>query len=174
FTQPEAFRANYHCLADNFKAVVVGTTGWNDIEDEVKSYFEKVGTPMIYASNYSIGVNVLFAAADFISGLTSRFGGFSANIHEVHHVHKLDAPSGTAKSLAKVVDAHTSVPTEITYERIGEVFGVHTLTFESQCERLSLSHEAYSRQGLAEGAVMAARMTEGLSGVHEFKQLILK
>ena len=67
FTVPEAFRDNYRFLAENFKAVVVGTTGWGDIKDEVVSYFEKCGTPMIYASNFSVGVNVFFAVTDYIS-----------------------------------------------------------------------------------------------------------
>ena len=74
FTTPDAFRANYRFLADNFKAVVVGTTGWNDIKDEVVSYFENAGTPMIHASNFSLGVNVMFALADKASSLLKDAG----------------------------------------------------------------------------------------------------
>ena len=77
FTTPDAFRANYRFLAENFKAVVVGTTGWADIRDEVIGYFEKCGTPMIWATNFSIGVNMFFALTDFISRKMSRFGGYS-------------------------------------------------------------------------------------------------
>ena len=69
FTVPDAFRTNYKFLAENFKAVVVGTTGWEDIKNDVISYFEKCGTPMVYASNFSIGVNVFFAVTDYISGV---------------------------------------------------------------------------------------------------------
>ena len=72
FTTPAAFRANYRFLAENFKAVVVGTTGWADIKDEVVAYFEKCGTPMIWASNFSIGVNVFFAVTDYVTRLLGR------------------------------------------------------------------------------------------------------
>ena len=85
FTVPDAFRANYRFLAENFKAVVVGTTGWGDIKDEVCGYFEKCGTPMIYASNFSVGVNVLFAAADYLSSMLGKAGGYSPYILEMHH-----------------------------------------------------------------------------------------
>ena len=98
FTFPQSFRANYKFLADNFKAVVVGTTGWDDIRDEVIKYFEKKGTPMIYASNFSIGVNALFAAVSRTASILKGHG-YEPSIEEIHHIHKLDAPSGTAKSL---------------------------------------------------------------------------
>ena len=80
FTTPAAIRENYKFLADNFKAVVIGTTGWNDIKDEVIAYFEKCGTPMIYASNFSIGVNIFFAVTDFISRMMADTGGYSPYI----------------------------------------------------------------------------------------------
>ena len=120
FTVPEAFRANYRFLAENFKAVVVGTTGWNDIKDEVIAYFEKCGTPMIYASNFSIGVNVFFAVTDFISSLLGKTGGYSPYIVEKHHCHKLDAPSGTAKSLASIIDRNMGPDVDIQAVRCGE------------------------------------------------------
>ena len=104
FTTPAAFRANYRFLAENFKAVVVGTTGWADIKDEVIAYFDKCGTPMIWASNFSIGVNVFFAVTDCISRMLGSTGGYSPYMVEMHHCHKLDAPSGTARSLADIVD----------------------------------------------------------------------
>ena len=107
FTTPDAFRANYKFLAENFKAVVVGTTGWGDIKDEVVAYFEKCGTPMIWATNFSVGVNVMFAVTDYMSKLLGQFGGYSPYMIEMHHCHKLDAPSGTAKTLASFVDTNT-------------------------------------------------------------------
>jgi len=82
FTTPEAFRANYKALAENFKAVVVGTTGWNDIKDEVIAYFEKCGTPMIWASNYSVGVNVFTAAVELTAKLLGKAGGYAPYIVE--------------------------------------------------------------------------------------------
>lgn len=173
FTTPEAFRANYPVLAKKFKAVVVGTTGWYDIKDEVIACFEKAGTTMIWSSNYSIGVLALFAAVEKVSGIL-RDKGYVPDIHEIHHTHKLDSPSGTAKSLASIVEEGMGVEPEISAERIGEVPGTHSVSFLSSCDRLTFTHEAFSREGFAQGAVTAALMTEGLEGVHEFKNLILE
>jgi len=173
FTVPDAFRANYKFLAENFKAVVIGTTGWEDIKSDVIAYFQKCGTTMIYSSNYSIGVNILFATAEFITKMAARFGGYTTSIEETHHIHKLDAPSGTAKTLASIVDEAAGATTPIKSFRVGEVAGIHTLNLTGEADRLTLSHEAFSRQGFAEGAVEAAVMTQGLSGVHDFKNLII-
>ncbi len=173
FTTPEAIRANYKFLAENFKAVVIGTTGWSDIKEEVIAYFEKCGTPMIWASNFSIGVNIFFAVTEQISKLMGEFGGYSPYIIEKHHCHKLDAPSGTARSLADIVDANMGTRTDIQSVRCGEIPGIHTIGFEGLNDRITIEHEAFSRKGFAAGAVEAAIRTEGLSGVHEFKELLL-
>ncbi len=172
FTFPQSFRANYKFLADNFKAVVVGTTGWEDIREEVIGYFHQKGTTMIYASNFSIGVNALFAAVSRASSILKGHG-YEPHIEETHHIHKLDAPSGTAKSIGAIIKDTLGVEPPIGAQRIGEVPGVHTATFTSDVDKLTFTHEAFSREGLAEGAVAAALMTEGLTGVHEFKDLIL-
>lgn len=173
FTTPEAIHSNYKFLADNFKAVVIGTTGWDDISTDVISYFYGAGTPMIYASNFSIGVNAMFAAVEKISEVLKGYG-YIPHIEETHHVHKLDAPSGTAKSLAQMVKSSLGINPDITSFREGEVPGIHVVKFKSDVDKIKVSHEAFSRQGLAEGAVVAAMMTEGLKGVHSFKELILK
>lgn len=172
FTTPDAFRANYRFLAENFKAVVVGTTGWADIREEVVSYFEKCGTPMIWASNFSIGVNVFFALVEQVSKVLGAAGGYSPYILEMHHCHKLDAPSGTAKSIGDIVDANMGVKTDIQSVRCGEIPGIHTLGFEGSNDRITMTHEAFSREGFAVGAVEAALKTEGLKGVHEFRDLL--
>ena len=174
FTTPAAIRENYKFLAENFKAVVIGTTGWADIKDEVVAYFEKCGTPMIWASNFSIGVNVFFAVTDYISKMLGDAGGYSPYMVEMHHCHKLDAPSGTARSLADIVDANMGVSTDIQSVRCGEIPGIHTIGFEGLNDRITLSHEAFSREGFAAGAVEAALRTEGLEGVHEFRDILLK
>ena len=172
FTTPAAFRANYKFIAANFKAAVVGTTGWNDIRPEVVAEFEKEGTPMIYASNFSIGVNALFAAVEK-AAFALKGHGYTPYISETHHIHKLDAPSGTARSLAALVGNELGTEPRIESFRTGEVPGIHTVEFTSGCDKLSFTHEAFSREGLADGAVAAALLTEGLQGVHEFKDLIL-
>ena len=173
FTVPQAFRENYRFLAENFKAVVVGTTGWDDIRDEVIAYFGKCGTPMIYASNFSIGVNVFFALADLASKKLGAAGGYAPYIVEMHHCHKLDAPSGTAKTIGGIVDGNMGGKTDIQSVRCGEISGIHTLGFEGLNDRITMTHEAFSREGFAEGAVTAAQRIAGLSGVHEFKDIIL-
>jgi len=174
FTTPAAFRENYKFLAENFKAVVVGTTGWADIRAEVVGYFEKCGTPMIWASNFSIGVNVFFAVTDYVSRMLGMTGGYSPYMLEMHHCHKLDAPSGTARSLADIVDANMNVETDIQSVRCGEIPGIHTVGFEGLNDRITMTHEAFSREGFAAGAVEAALMTENISGVCEFKDMLLQ
>jgi len=171
FTTPEAFRANYTFIARHFKAAVVGTTGWNDIQADVRRTFEEAGTPLIYASNFSLGVNALFAAALKASALL-KGAGYVPTIEEIHHIHKLDAPSGTAITLGSLVENALGEKPEISSIREGEVPGIHTLTLKSDCDELTLRHEAFSREGLAKGAVVAALMTEGLQGVHEFSELL--
>ena len=173
FTTPAAFRKNYKFLADNFKAVVIGTTGWDDICSEVEDYFRSRGTTMIHSSNFSIGVNAVFAAVEKVSSIL-RDLGYESHITETHHIHKLDAPSGTAKSLASLVEEGLGQTPEITSIREGEVPGTHVVEFGSEVDRIAVSHEAFSRKGFAEGAVYAALLTEGLTGVHTFKELIIK
>lgn len=173
FTFPQSFRANYCWLAEHFKAVVVGTTGWDDIRPDVIAAFEKAGTPMIYSSNYSIGVNAVFAALEKVGTILSG-NGYVPHIDETHHVHKLDAPSGTAVTMGQIVEQSLGVKPEISSFREGEVPGTHVVKFSSDVDEIIVSHEAFSRQGFAEGAVVAALMTEGLTGVHTFKELIIK
>lgn len=171
FTTPDAFRANYPFIAQHFKAAVVGTTGWNDIRADVTRAFEAAGTPMVHASNFSLGVNALFAAVSRASAIL-KGAGYKADIEEIHHIHKLDAPSGTAKTLASLVEEGLGTKSDISSIREGEVPGIHTLTLESGCDKLTFRHEAFSREGFAQGAVTAALLTEGLQGVHEFSELL--
>ena len=172
FTWPEAFRANYPFIARHFKAAVVGTTGWNDIADEVKKCFEENGTVLIHSANFSLGVNALFAAVTKAAALL-KDAGYTPEIEEIHHIHKLDAPSGTAKTLGELVEKHLGEKPEIRSVREGEVPGIHTLELTSECDKLTFRHEAFSREGFARGAVAAALLTEGLTGVHEFFDLLV-
>lgn len=171
FTTPDAFKANYKFIAQHFKAAVIGTTGWNGIAADVIKAFQDAGTPMIYASNFSLGVNALYAAVKKV-GAMLKDKGYTPSIEEVHHIHKLDSPSGTAITLGKLIENTLGEKPEITSVREGEVPGIHTVTLDSSVDKLTLRHEAYSREGLAKGAVVAALMTEGLKGVHEFSELL--
>ena len=172
FTTPEAFRANYPVLAKKFKAVVVGTTGWNDIKEDVFAEFEKQGTTLVWASNFSIGVNAFFAAIARVSEVLAGHG-YTPSVEEIHHVHKLDAPSGTAKSIGAIIEDKLGVAPQIGSQRIGEVPGTHIAEFVSGEDKLTFTHEAFSREGFAEGAVAAALMCDELTGIHEFKDIIL-
>ena len=172
FTSPDAFKANYTAIARNFKAAVIGTTGWADIKEDVVKAFEDEGTPMVYASNFSIGVNAFFAAVQRVCEVL-KGNGYTPHVEEIHHIHKLDAPSGTAKSIGSIIEDSLGVKPEIDAKRIGEVPGTHTAEFLSGVDKITFTHEAFSREGFAEGAVVAALLTEGLQGVHEFKDLIL-
>lgn len=174
FTIPEAFRNNYKFIAENFKAAVIGTTGWYDIREEVFEYFRKCGTPLIWASNFSIGVNVFSAAVSLISRQLAKAGGYAPYIIEKHHCHKIDAPSGTAKTLAADIEAGMKCHVDVVSVRVGELAGTHTAGFEGECDRITIEHEAFSRKGFAEGAVMAAEAADGLAGpvVLEFRDLL--
>lgn len=172
FTLPSSFRQNFKVLAENFKAVVVGTTGWYDIKNEVFEYFLKCGTPLVWASNFSVGVNVLTAAVGLVAEKLEKVGGYAPYIVEKHHCRKLDAPSGTALTLSAEVGKHMRAPSSIASVRAGEIPGIHTVGFEGLNDRITLEHEAFNRKALAEGAVLAATLTEGLEGVHEFKELL--
>lgn len=172
FTTPDAFRANYKTLAANFKAVVVGTTGWYDIKESVFEEFRKHGTTLIWSSNYSIGVIAFFAGVARTCQVLKDHG-YTPHVEEIHHIHKLDAPSGTAKSVGAIIEEFLGEKPEITYQRIGEVPGTHTVSLVSEVDKLTFTHEAFSRQGFAEGAVTAALMSDKMTGIHEFKDLII-
>ncbi len=172
FTSPEAFGKNYRFIADNFRAAVVGTTGWNDIQEEVSGYFRKKGKTMIYASNFSVGVNIFFEVARISSALLASAGGYDPYITELHHKFKLDAPSGTAVTLAGIVGNETGKQPEIQSVRSGYIPGIHNLGFESADDRILLSHEAFSRRGFAAGAVSAAFMAFEIDGVFDFRTIL--
>ena len=173
FTTPEAFRTNYRTIARKFKAAVVGTTGWNDIKEDVYNAFREEGSTLIWASNFSIGVNAWFAAVERACSVLKGHG-YTPTVDEIHHIHKLDAPSGTTKSAAEIVAQSLGVVPEISAQRIGEVPGTHTVTLLSGVDRITMTHEAFSREGFAEGAVVAALMCDDIpAGIYEFKDLIL-
>lgn len=172
FTSPESFRRNYRFIADNFKAAVIGTTGWTDIREEVVTYFEQRGKTMIYASNFSLGVNAFFEIARVASALLASLGEYDSYITEFHHKLKLDSPSGTAVTLREITETATGREVPVQSVRCGSIPGIHNLGFESADDRITLSHEAFSRRGFASGAATAALWTPGLRGVYDFRTLI--
>lgn len=171
FTAPHCAMANIEACVIARKNMVVGTTGWYDHVDRVKELVKQHGTGFVYAANFSVGVNLfLEAARTAAAALKYEYNG---QIFERHHVHKKDAPSGTAIAIQRVVReaSGSKDDLEITSFREGEVVGFHELIFESAADRIYLSHDAKSRRGFAEGAVRAAEWLAGKKGFYEFKDI---
>lgn len=170
FTSPAtAFDNIERCLRLGVP-VLSGSTGWVERKAEIDALCNELGGAFFYSSNYSLGVNVLFRLNRWLAKAMAAFPQYSVKIEETHHIHKLDAPSGTAASLAaemaeasegRVVVAKEDI---ISY-REGEVPGIHTITYDSEEDTLLVSHSAKSRRGLALGAVLAAEWLVGRKGV---------
>ena len=157
--------------------VVSGTTGWLDRIGEIKEKCEKEGKTFFYASNFSIGVNIFFALNKYLAKIMNNFPSYNISMTETHHIHKLDAPSGTAITLAEGIIENVDrkdrwtletaeQPTDLPIHAIreGEVPGIHEVTYESDVDYISIKHDAKSRAGFALGAVVAAEFTAGKKG----------
>lgn len=184
FSRPETAFNNYlECFKLNLP-VVSGTTGWLDKLGEVKAMCEK-GQTFFYASNFSIGVNILFAINEQLAKIMNKYPQYEVDITEVHHTHKLDAPSGTAITLAEGIFENLSRKTKweldkqssadaiaIKAIREGEVPGIHTVKYESEVDEITIHHSAKSRDGLALGAIIAAEFTQNKKGFLSMKDLL--
>ena len=148
--------------------LVIGSTGWNDRIDAVRSRVEQAGIGCVYASNFSPGANVVFALARRAGELFSKFPQYAAGIEERHHAQKKDAPSGTALRIAY----ETKMNPPIVSSRVGSEFGLHTLFFDSPDDLIEISHRARGREGFARGAVLAAEKIRGRKGMLSFDELV--
>ena len=168
FSRPDAAEGNVRAAIEQGVPVVSGTTGWEAqaLRAEMQG---KEHAGVIWSSNYSIGVNILFAVNSYLAQLLQQTGGYEPSITEVHHVHKLDAPSGTAKTLQEAISGY-DCPIESIRE--GEVPGIHEVKWESEADVLSLRHEAKSRKGFALGAVLAAEWLQGKKGWHTMNEVL--
>ena len=126
----------------------------------------------MWSSNYSIGVNILFAINKQLAKLMDSYPEYTPHMTEVHHIHKLDAPSGTAKTLQEAIGEKRLAVADIESIREGEIPGVHTVTWDSELDTISISHSAKSRKGFALGAVIAAEWMKGKTGYHTFEEVI--
>ena len=169
FTTPDAVLTNIaRCVAIK-TAMVVGTTGWYGELARVQQEVERSGSGFVFGANFSYGVNLFFQIARAAApGLQH---GYAGHITERHHIHKKDAPSGTAVALQRVVTAACGTQVEITSEREGDVMGLHVLELTSGGDRITLSHDVQSRRTFAEGAVMAAEWIAGKTGFYDFKDI---
>ena len=160
--------------------VVVGTTGWDNSMPEIKAMCEKGAGTMMYASNFSIGMNIFMAMNRYVTRIMNGFDSYEPSLTEVHHIHKLDHPSGTAVTLANQLTAISTrfkkwIEKElgqkpekgflpVYHRREGEVPGIHTITWESEVDSIIMTHDAKNRYGFARGAVSAAQWLAGKKG----------
>ncbi len=169
FTVPDAVLANVEAVARAGKNIVVGTTGWYQHLPRIQQMVAEAKIGFLYGANFSIGVNLFFEIARTAAEALKQ--GFTGRITETHHIHKKDAPSGTAVKLAQVVEEASGVKVEIDSIREGEVFGIHELALASEADTIRLVHDAKSRLGFAQGAVRAAEWLNGKHGFFDFKDL---
>jgi 4-hydroxy-tetrahydrodipicolinate reductase len=178
FSTPDSALTNIYKCFEAGVPVVVGTTGWLHKLDEVKKACADKKQTLFYTSNYSIGVNLFFKLNQQLAQLMRPYKEYNASMEEIHHIHKLDSPSGTAISLAnqviehlgrkeKWVNAATINHNElcIVSKRLDEVPGTHTVTYASDIDEISITHIAYNRRGFALGAVVAAEWVKDKKGV---------
>lgn len=190
FSRPEEAMSNMQLCLQHGVPVVVGTTGWYDRMDVLRKEVSAQKGSLLWASNFSIGVNLFFRVNRMLAGLMDQRPDYKAHIDEIHHIHKLDAPSGTAITLARDIDLKTArysgfelvaqveepgsgsrtphgpdaLPVPIISERKGEVTGKHAVSWTSPNDRIVISHEAFDRTGFALGAVIAAEWLQGRQG----------
>ncbi|MCL2127946.1 MAG: 4-hydroxy-tetrahydrodipicolinate reductase [Treponema sp.] len=182
FTQPGTALANIKALAEKKIPSVIGTTGWYDGLEEARQAVERAGTSLIWASNFSLGVNIFYRIAWYAAGLIDSFPEYDVGGFEAHHNKKLDSPSGTAKTLVEGVLARVKrkekavwetlpdrrpEPGELHYPslRLGFAPGQHSLIFDSPADTIEITHTNRSREGLASGALRAAEwLLNGPSG----------
>ncbi len=185
FTEPEAAYNNLRLLSTHGVNTISGTTGWLDHYEEIKSLYEEHNCGFMYASNFSIGVNLFFEINKYAARLMSRFPDYKIEIEEIHHTEKKDAPSGTAITLAQqIIDNHpsksnwvnreTNNPTELNIisERKPKVKGTHIIQYNHKVDQIVLRHDAHSREGFAQGAVMAAEWIAVRNGVFSFGDMM--
>jgi 4-hydroxy-tetrahydrodipicolinate reductase len=172
FTTPEAAVQNIRAVLATGGKIVVGTTGWYDNLADVRGLAERKGAGLLYGTNYSIGVQVMLKLAEQMGASLAR-AGYRFSVVETHHVTKLDKPSGTAISIAEMVErgAGKKIAVPIESVREGDAKGTHVLEAVSDADRVVLTHEAYSRRGFAEGAVRAAEWLAGRTGCYDFRDV---
>ncbi|MBC2839239.1 4-hydroxy-tetrahydrodipicolinate reductase [Robiginitalea sp. SC105] len=183
FSSPEAAFDNIARCLEAGVPVISGTTGWLERYGEITRKCEKLGGAFIYASNFSLGVNLFFSLNEYLAGLMAKNPGYRASIVETHHTQKLDAPSGTAITLAEGVLSHTDYDSwspdpetdrelPVQSRRLGDVPGTHVVSWNSSVDRIDITHTAHNREGFALGALVAAEWLVGKKGVYSMKDVL--
>ena len=172
FSIGDAVIKNIEACARAHVALVEGTTGWKQHESTAKQLMTEHSGAMVYGANFSIGVNLFYRIVKQAAALFSAVDGYAPFIEEAHHNRKRDAPSGTALKLRDLMAEHlgSDIPTSST--RAGYIPGTHRVGFDSEADQILLTHTARSRQGFANGALLAAHWIIGRTGVFEFSEVI--
>ncbi|MDR2374908.1 MAG: 4-hydroxy-tetrahydrodipicolinate reductase [Treponema sp.] len=173
FTRPDAVVANIKALAERRIPVVVGSTGWQDRLEEVEAAVRAAGSSLLWAPNFSLGVNLFYRIVACAAMLMDGFTDYDVAGYEIHHNKKADSPSGTAKMLVEIIMKNMGRKTQAVYEtlnrpprpeelhygslRLGAMPGTHTIVFDSPSDSIEITHRARNREGLVRGALMAAR-----------------
>jgi 4-hydroxy-tetrahydrodipicolinate reductase len=183
FSIPDAAVGNISACLNGNIPVISGTTGWLEHYHDMAKLCEDRDGAFIYGSNFSLGVNIFFELNAYLAKLMGRLEQYKVSMEEVHHIQKLDAPSGTAITLAKDIIAHTDYsswaignPKEdeifINAKREENVPGTHTVVYDSDVDAIEIKHTAHSREGFALGAVIAAEWLAGKKGVYTMKDVL--
>lgn len=183
FSTPDAAFDNITSCFENNVPVISGTTGWLNRFDKAVSICETQESAFIYASNFSLGVNVFFELNAYLAKMMRGLDQYKVSMEEIHHTQKLDAPSGTAITLAEGIIGNTKytdwkleedgeyiVP--ITSKREGKVPGTHTISYKSPVDDIEIKHTANNREGFALGAVIAAEWIQGKTGIFSMKDVL--
>jgi 4-hydroxy-tetrahydrodipicolinate reductase len=173
FTSPDAVLTNVSALAQRGVNIVLGTTGWQQHEAELREIVAGAGSGMVAAPNFSTGVVLFDAVVTFASKLMAGQPEFGAWLHEAHHATKKDAPSGTALKLKRSMEeAGYSRPIDVAATRAGFIPGTHTIGFDGPSESITLTHMARDRSAFARGALQAARWVQGRSGWFDMQDVL--
>jgi 4-hydroxy-tetrahydrodipicolinate reductase len=193
FTHPSVIIDNIKKFADKKIPLLAGTTGWYEKLDEIKNYVAKNNTSLLYAANFSLGVNLFYKVAGYAAKLFDKFDNYDVAGLESHHNKKADSPSGTAKTIMGIVLDNMTRKTKGVYDkldrpvrqdeihfasvRVGSVPGVHTLYFDSPDDTVEITHSARNRDGLVQGALIAAEWlaktaADGKAGVYTFDDVL--
>ena len=185
FTAPESAPNNLKTCFDAGTPVVCGSTGWLDHFEEMKDYCKSKNGGLVYASNFSVGVNIFFAINEKLAGLMEPHKEYNVTVTEIHHTQKKDAPSGTAITIAEQIldklsrkskwvnhNSDNKEELEILSERIDPAPGTHTVVYSSSIDDIEIKHTAHNRKGFATGAVLAAEFLKGKKGIYSMKEVL--
>ena len=183
FSTPKAAASNIKFCLERQIPIVCGTTGWLENYNEIINFCKNCNGAFIYASNFSIGVNLFFKMNEYIADLMKSWKGYQISLEEIHHTEKLDTPSGTAITLAEGIIKNSDKISwnqkelkenniNITSKRIKDLKGTHRVNYQSEIDTISIQHEAHSRKGFALGALLAAEWLVGKKGIFTMKDVL--